>query len=54
MTCKPAYPILVLDLKEHLNQLLRGEKNDERKINIQAFISALESGEEIGLDELFF
>ena len=53
MIYKPAYRLLVPDLKGHLNQLLQDEQNEGKKINIQAFISALESGEEIGPDELF-
>ena len=44
---------MVPDLKGHLNQLLKDKQNEGKKINIQALISALESGEKIRPDELF-
>jgi hypothetical protein len=44
---------LVLGFKKHLYKLLEDKPNEEKRLNIKAFISAFEKGEEIGFDDLF-
>ena len=49
----PSYSPLVPDVKKGLDQLLQDEPDEEKKLNIRAFISAFEKGEEIRPDEMF-
>jgi len=51
--CTPMCPPLVPDVKKHVYKLLEDEPNEEQRLNLKAFISAFENGEEIGDHELF-
>ena len=41
------------DVKKELDQLLQDEPDEETRLNIRAYISAFEKGEEIRPDEMF-
>ena len=44
---------MVPDVKKELDQLLQDAPDEVKKLNIRAFISAFEKGEEIRPDEMF-